>query len=97
MLFNECVKRNLKGIEFEKKGRIEEAITLYEENIKDNFDGNHPYDRLAVIYHKMHKFEDEIRVLKHAIYVFESIVNPQRADRLQKLDKFKVKLNKAEK
>ena len=39
-------------MELEKEGKIDSAILLYEENVKESFEGNHPYDRLAVIYHK---------------------------------------------
>lgn len=88
-----CV-RNLKGIEYEKSGNIEKAIEMYELNVKDNFDGNHPYDRLAILYHKQKKYDDEKRVLEHAIYVFENIVHYSRADRIPKLEKFKARLEK---
>jgi len=50
--FEMQVDRNLDGIEFEKKGEIEKAIRLYEKNVEEDFEGSHPYDRLAVIYKK---------------------------------------------
>jgi len=43
-------QRNKKGIELEKAGNIDEAIKYYEANVRDKFDGNHPYDNLAYIY-----------------------------------------------
>jgi tetratricopeptide (TPR) repeat protein len=88
------VQRNLKGIELEKAGEVEKAIELYEANIADNFDGNHPYDRLAVIYRRLGKTDDEIRVLRKGIWVFENIVGSQRADGMPKLDRFKKRLEK---
>lgn len=90
------VNNNLKGIELEKQGKIEEAIKLYEYNVQHRFDGNHPYDRLAIIYHKQEKYEDEIRVLKQAIDVFEHDLNPSRSDKSPKLARFKEKLQKVE-
>jgi tetratricopeptide (TPR) repeat protein len=90
-------ERNLKAIQLEKEGNVEEAIKLYEQSIKENFDGNHPYDRLAIIYRKQGKKEDEIRVLNHAIYVFENIVYSERGDRVPKLEKFKKRLAKIKK
>ncbi|MGY5218249.1 hypothetical protein [Clostridium butyricum] len=48
--FDRQVNRNLKDIEYEKCGEISKAIDLYEKNIAENFEGNHPYDRLVVIY-----------------------------------------------
>ena len=91
--FDKCFKRNLKGIKFEKSGKTEKAIILYEKNIKEGFDGSYPYDRLAIIYHKLGRLDDEIRVLKKAISVFENISN-RRGDKDVKLAKFKKRLNK---
>jgi len=67
------VDRNNKGIELEKKGDIEDAIKLYEQNVADEFFGTHPYDRLAIIYRKRKQFDDEIRILKRKISIFEKI------------------------
>ena len=90
---DECTKRNLKGIELEKKGKIKKAMALYEENIKRGFEGNHPYDRLAIIYHRLGRIDDEIRILRKAISVFENI-SDIRSDREPKLKKFKKRLEK---
>ena len=67
------VNRNNKGIEVEKKGDIESALKLYEQNVTDEFFGTHPYDRLAMIYRKRKQFDDEIRILKRKISIFEKI------------------------
>jgi len=88
------LERNLKGIELEKSGDIEKAIILYEENILENFEGNHPYDRLAIIYKKQNNLDNEIRVLEKAILVFEQVCLQGRNDGLSKLNKFKDKLEK---
>lgn len=65
--FNRQVNRNLKAIELEKAGNVKEAIKLYEMNIKENFEGNHPYDRLAIIYrrnkHNKHKNKGYLKKL----------------------------------
>jgi len=89
------VERNLKGIELEKKGHTDKAIELYEQNVSESFDGNFPYDRLAIIYRKRKQIDDEIRVLKKAVWVFENVVHQARGDRLSKLDRFKKRLQKA--
>jgi hypothetical protein len=52
---------------------------------------------LAIIYSKKGLLDDEIRVLKKAIWVFENVVYEERGDRLQKLDKFEKRLEKANK
>jgi hypothetical protein len=90
--FDVQVERNLKGIQFEKEGQVDKAIALYEANITENFEGNHPYDRLAVIYRKRKQKYDEIRVLEKGIWVFENIVYKERGDRLPKLQKFRQRL-----
>jgi len=94
---NNLLNRNLKGRELEKECKIDEAIKLYEKNIKEEFDGNYPYERLAIIYSKKGLLEDEIRVLEKAVWVFENIVYKGRSDRLPKLGRFKKRLEKANK
>ena len=95
--FDKQLERNLKGIELEKLNEIDQSLELYEKNIEENFEGNHPYDRLAIIYRKKKDIFNEIRVLEKAIYVFENIVFSQRGDRLPKLERFKARLEKARK
>jgi tetratricopeptide (TPR) repeat protein len=79
------VERNLRGIALEKKGRIDEAIELYEKNISENFIGTHPYNRLAIIYRKRNQIDDEIRVLEKAIRVFEGDEFKKRVQKARKL------------
>jgi tetratricopeptide (TPR) repeat protein len=92
--FNRQVERNLLGRELERQNKIKEAILLYKANVQELFEGNFPYDRLSIIYRKLGQKEEEIRVLKTAIYVFENIVNKNRSDRDVKLNKFKNRLLK---
>ena len=94
---NNLVDRNLKGIKLEKEGKIDKAIKLYEKNIEEEFEGSHPYTRLAIIYSKKGLLDDEIRVLKKAIWVFENIAYENRIDRFPKLDRFKKRLEKVNK
>lgn len=63
-------KLNLRGIEYEKAGKIEDAIKVYEENIAMRSNGRHSYDRLKIIYRRQKDRENEIRVLQTAISVF---------------------------
>jgi len=91
------VDRNLRGIELEKAGKINQAIKLYEKNLYENFEGSHPYTRLAAIYHKNGQIDEEIRVLRKAVYVYENLASKARADRLPKLEKYKTRLKNAEK
>lgn len=89
------VERNLEGQKLEKMGLIEKAIEYYLANVNDQFDGNHPYDRLTTIYRKRKQYDKEIEILEKAIWVFENKVYKKRGDRLPKLEKFKIRLKKA--
>lgn len=86
--------RNLKGKELESEDKVEEAMALYWENVNEGFDGNFPYDRLAIIYRKQKDYDKEIEVLEKAVHVFKTQVNKERADRTPKLKKFEDRLAK---
>lgn len=88
---------NLKALELEKQEDVDTAITLYEKNVSHRFDGNCPYDRLAIIYRKKKDYDNEIRVLETAIDVFTHDVPASRSDRSIKLTRFKERLTKATK
>lgn len=94
-VFSKMVNNNLQGKRLEQSGRIEEAKKLYEKNISLDFEGNFPYDRLAIIYRKEKDYDNEIRVLNHAIHVFSTLQSTSpRADVSPKLKKFKERLAK---
>ena len=59
--------RNGHGIELEKQGRMDEAITVYESNIADWADTPYPYKRLRIIYTKRKQYDDAIRVCQKYI------------------------------
>jgi tetratricopeptide (TPR) repeat protein len=84
---------SLKGVELEKQGRIDDAITFYEKLVKNNFDGSHPYNRLAILYRKRNDYDNEKRVLEKAIELY-SKGNPMYTK--PKLDRFKERLRKLE-
>lgn len=84
------------GIKLEKMGNIDGAIKNYEKAIYLNFDGNHPYDRLAILYRKSGNIKEEIRVLEKGISVFSDLERSSpRKDIPIKLNKFKSRLEKA--
>ena len=82
---DKMVEKNMLGITCERQGDYEQAIKLYEENIFDRFEGNHPYDRLAIYYRKLKDYDNEIRVLEAGIDVFTYDVDHLRMDRIPKL------------
>lgn len=61
-LLSVMVDRNLMGKELEEKGKIDQAVALYEANVADGFNGTHPYTRLRVIYTKQKNYFDAARV-----------------------------------
>lgn len=93
--FDTEVSKCLNAIELEKKGKTEEAFKQFEDLIEANFDGNHPYERMANVYRQQDRIDDEIRVLEKAIWVFTNVVNKERGDRILKLENFKTRLIKA--
>lgn len=93
----EQVERNLKALSYEKQGEIDRAIALYEKNIAENFIGDGPYERLAIIYRRKKQYLEEKRVILKAIETFVYIVPEERRDRLPKLKKFQERLQKVNK
>lgn len=59
---NPVLKRNLYGTRLEKEGRIEEAINLYEQNIANQIDSTHPYERLHSLYFERGEYTKAMRV-----------------------------------
>ena len=87
---------NQKGMEYEKDKNIDKAIEHYEKSIGYNFQGSHPYNRLAILYRKNKDYDNEIRVLRKAIEVYEIIERvAQNESQSIKLYKFKERLDKA--
>lgn len=93
--FSLMVDRNLLGKELERANDIPTAIALYEGNLRDAFDGNFPYDRLAIIYRREDRLDEETRVLKRGIEVFSAYRGP-RTDIAPKLVAFEKRLARAE-
>ncbi|NBK00490.1 hypothetical protein D5282_25400 [bacterium 1xD8-48] len=81
-----------KGIKYEKAGKDEKAIKVYEKLIAENFDGSHPYDRLCVLYRKQKNFTAEKYVLEKAILVFTQVAASGRPDGPPKLERYKKRL-----
>lgn len=71
MALHDCVCRNNSGIHYEKEGKIEEAIKVYEENIELGFPAMHSYTRLMIIYRRLKDYDNEQRVIRRAIEVYE--------------------------
>lgn len=55
----------------EENGKMDEAINIYEKCVQMNCLDKIPYDRLILLYRKRRQKENEIRILKLAIYLFK--------------------------
>jgi tetratricopeptide (TPR) repeat protein len=98
-LLDVMVDRNLNGKTLEAAGEIDKAIALYEENVSDLFDGDHPYDRLRVIYTKRKQFAEAIRVCRSFVIIADMLIEEGsgRSDLKPKRDKFISWIEKLEK
>ena len=79
------------GKKLEKEGKIDEAIELYEENIKLNDTAESSYWRLAVIYRKRRDYPNEIRVCEKYIKIAKDKIF------YNDVEKFEKRLEKAKK
>lgn len=84
-LLAETARRNSEGIAFEKAGRIDKAIKVYEENIAAGHHARHSYNRLMIIYRKQKQYDNELRIAllankiageyEHRIIKIKSLIN----------------------
>jgi len=86
----ECCNLNNKGIAFEKEGKIDLAIAVYEKNIVIGYSAHHSYKRLMIIYKKVKDYENERRVILRALEIFP--VDKEYLERLEKVNEILAKL-----
>lgn len=79
-LLQDTAARNNEGSAYEKLGRTDEAIAIYEENISDGYPALHAFERLMILYRRRKDYENEVRVIRRAIEVFFA-ENQRRAER----------------
>lgn len=91
-LVDRQTRRNLEALALEGNGSIEAAITLYEQNIADGFEGDWPYGRLVAYYERLGRFLDAQRVLERGIEVFKTSKRRTPLDRRAVLRAFKGRL-----
>jgi tetratricopeptide (TPR) repeat protein len=88
--------RNLEALQAEQAGRIDEAIALYERNVREGFPGDLPYGRLVALYEKRSALDEAARVLRRAIDVFTSSTRRTARDRRATLRVFQNRLKLVE-
>lgn len=86
---------NNKGIALEKDKNIEEAIKVYEENVKLGYPATHSYDRLMILYSRIKDPENEVRIIKKAIEVFNEENNRKANCSIEKNPQFKEQILEA--
>ncbi len=67
----EVEERNNEARVAEQDGELNKAVKLYEQNIKEDYADEFAFERLMIIYRKLKKYEDELRVINRAIKVFQ--------------------------
>lgn len=60
-----------KGREAESEDRPEEAAKYYEFAVKEKIVNEFPFDRLMIIYRKLKKYKEELRIIEKGIRLFE--------------------------
>ena len=73
---------NQTGAEAEANGDIQQAVKLYEQNIKRGIADSFPFNRLLVIYRKQKRYKDELRVINRGIEVFNNLLEKQQQQML---------------
>lgn len=84
--------RNILGNLLERAGRPEEAADVYEANLPEDFSGSYPYERLAAIYRRQRRADDELRVLRQAVAVVERELARGRRSVVPQLDRLQALL-----
>lgn len=68
----QCAKLNTKGKDYEKQGKIKQAIKTYEKNIEgDCYPATLSFDRLMILYRKAKDYDNELRVCEKAIAILK--------------------------
>lgn len=59
--------------EAEENNELEKAAKIYERAIKSEPHEEQPYNRLMIIYRKLTRYEDELKIIKKGIATFEEL------------------------
>ncbi|MBA7478682.1 hypothetical protein ES707_14110 [subsurface metagenome] len=61
----------------ENEKNLKRAIEIYEKLVVEEYEGKEPYERLMILYRSMEWFEEEKRIIKHAISFFSQLKEMQ--------------------
>ncbi len=82
---------------FEKIGNYNRAIEVYEMIIERKFESRQPFNKLVSIYRKRNDVQNELRVLKKSVSVFNSLEDSQAEDVEKMKIRFENRIKKLEK
>jgi tetratricopeptide (TPR) repeat protein len=71
----------LEAKEAEENNELEKAAKIYERAIKMEPHEEEPYNRLMIIYRKLTRYEDELKIIKKGIASFEELYQ-KKSERL---------------
>ena len=94
--FARYVIRNESGRWLEKYGRIEDAIEQYELNVAELAEAPHAYIQLRILYTKLKRYDDAIRICRRYLAMCESNGWPHDSGFGGWIDKLEAKKRKAE-
>lgn len=64
-------ERNNEARDAEQEGKLDKAIKLYEQNIKEDYADEFAFERLMIIYRKQKEYKHELRVINRGIELFQ--------------------------
>lgn len=79
-----CAELNNSGIEQEKSGDIDAAISTYEKCLTLNYPTVHPYERLMILFRKRKEYDKEVSIIEKAINVFQNENRRRAKDAIKK-------------
>ena len=80
--------------EAEENNELEKAAKIYERAIRLEPHEEQPYNRLMIVYRKLAWYEDELKIIKKGITVFEELYQ-KKSERLLKKNQSVAKLSNA--
>ena len=94
--FARYMVRNEAGRRLEKHGLIKEAIEQYELNVSELAEAPNAYIQLRILYTKLKRYDDAIRICHRYLVMCESNEWPQDSGFVGWIDKLEAKKRKAE-
>ena len=79
--YEETLERNFAAMEAEQRGEVDQAISLYERSVAEEFVDSHPYERLASLYEQRRSYGEALRVLEAYLQLARSGKMPRGAQR----------------